>query len=42
MTNIWQAKGNKQCPLCKKGVAQIYGENKDGKFVEGCWNCLYK
>lgn len=41
MTQIWDKKGDKVCPLCKKGKAQLYGDNKNGTYVEACWYCLY-
>lgn len=40
--NVWDKKGEKTCELCKKGFAQLYGDNKNGRFVSACWNCLYK
>lgn len=42
MKNVWEKEGNNVCPLCKKGVAQLYSDNVDGKYTTGCWKCVYK
>jgi hypothetical protein len=29
------------CNMCSKNVKQLIGENRKGKFVQGCWDCLF-
>ena len=29
------------CQLCKKDKKQLIGEKRNGKYTEGCWDCLF-